>query len=328
MGQLYYKNLHSHFFDLYPRNATKFICVSGYLGPDPVRKMHAMPFESQIIFGLQRETPNPPLHEQLTKNTRDNVTVFYPDTASHAKCYVWLENDKPIRGLVGSANFSTNGLFNDYRETLIEVEKPDLHSVLGYINIILESAKICTEFNTENFKVHKREIKETCEMILYDPRDGEVQQATGLNWGFANANVTPNDASIPIRVSHIRESPNLFQPVFFKPESGHRGRKQNESVEIIWDDGVVMEALFEGSQPVDGVLYPKQICSVPRKNLMGEYFRGRLQLPLVSNNKNASERITRAQLERYGRNFITLSLIQPGIYSADFSNSSQKPALG
>ena len=111
----------------------------------------------------------------------------------------------------------------------------------------------------------------------------------------------------------------LISTSFFKPELGHQSRKQNETIELIWDDGVVMEALFEGSQPVDGVFYPKQICSVPNKSLMGEYFRDRLGLPLVSDERRPSGRITRAQLERYGRSHITLSLIQPGIYSADFS---------
>lgn len=319
MGHFYYRNLHSEFFDRYPRNATKFMGVSGYLGPDPVRKLHALPFESQIIYGLQRETPNLLLHEELKKSTRDNVAVYYPETASHSKSYIWLENDRPIRGLIGSANFSNNGLFNDFRETLIEVEKPDLHAVFAYINLILDSAKICTAFDLTQFTQPRLEIKTSCDMVLFGPRDGEVQSATGLNWGFANANVTPNDASIPIRTTHIRECPSLFQPVFFKPELGHQSRKQNETIELIWDDGVVMEALFEGSQPVDGVFYPKQICSVPNKSLMGEYFRDRLGLPLVSNERRPSERITRAQLERYGRSHITLSLIQPGIYSADFS---------
>jgi hypothetical protein len=80
-----------------------------------------------------------------------------------------------------------------------------------------------------------------------------------------------------------------------------------------------MEALFEGSQPINGMNYPKQISSIPKKSLLGEYIRSRLNIPLVSHERKDFEKITRAILERYGRNKITLKLIQPGVYSADFS---------
>jgi len=35
MGQLYFRNLHEEFFNRYPKDATEFYAVSGYLGPDP-----------------------------------------------------------------------------------------------------------------------------------------------------------------------------------------------------------------------------------------------------------------------------------------------------
>jgi hypothetical protein len=324
MGQFYYRNLYDEFFNRYPKNATKFMGISGFVGPDPVEKLHGLPFESQLIYGLQKENPNSILHDQLKKSTRSKVSVHYPTTASHSKSYIWLENEIPIRGLIGSANFSTNGLSNDFRETLIEVEKPDLYAVLAYINLILQSSTICTSFQlTQRTLLTPTATNTSCEMVLFDPRTGEIQPGSGLNWGFsAKGNVTANDASIPIRTKHIRSFPNLFQPAFYKPQLGHRSRKQNETIELIWDDGVVMKALFEGTQPVGGVDYPKQLCSLPNKSLMGEYLRGRLGLPLVTNKRDLSQKVTRAHLEQYGRNFITLSLIQPGIYSADFSVTS------
>lgn len=322
MGQLYYRNLHKEFFERFPREATEFYAISGYLGPDPVNRLLTLPFNSCIIYGLQRETPNFILHQQLTKIHGDKVSIMYPEVPSHAKCYLWLREGKPIRGLVGSANFSINGLNNDFRETLIEVEKPDLYAVKAYIDVIKESSKACNIITIA--KVPKDIVTDLtmgCELELFEPHSGEVQSMSGLNWGFANGNVTPNDAYIPIRVKHIKKFPHLFQPVFFNPADGHRSRsvKSKEAVEIIWDDGVIMEALFEGSQPINGMNYPKQISSIPRKNLLGEYLRTRLKLLPVSDERKDSEKITRSILERYGRNSITLKLIQPGVYSADFS---------
>lgn len=322
MGQLYYRNLQKEFFERFPQEATEFYAVSGYLGPDPVNRLLSLPLNSCIIYGLQRETPNLLLHQQLTKIHGDKVSILYPEVPSHAKCYLWLSEGKPIRGLVGSANFSTNGLSNDFRETLIEVEKPDLFAVKAYIDVIKESSRACNvvavaETNTNIVT----DLTKGCELELYDPKSGEVQSMHGLNWGFSNGNVTPNDACIPIRTKHIKQFPHLFQPVFFNPDDGHRSRSKNskEAVEIIWDDGVIMEALFEGSQPINGMNYPKQISSIPRKNILGEYIRARLNMLPVSDMRNSSEKINRSTLERYGRNTITFKLIQPGVYSADFS---------
>lgn len=321
MGHLYYRSLHKEFFERVPVGATSFYAVSGYLGPDPISRLHDLDITSSIIYGLQRETQNLILHEQLKKLHNDKVSIFYSDIPSHAKCYLWMNGEKPIRGLVGSANFSTNGLNNDFRETLLEVEKQDLYSVKAYIDVIKESSKACNEVTVINQpKVIINNLDIVCELELYDPDSGQVQAMSGLNWGFANGNVTPNDAYVPIRTKHIRSFPRLFQPIFFNPAEGHRSRsKSKEAVEIIWDDGVIMRALFEGSQPVDGGTYPKQISSLPNKNVLGLYVRNRLKMSPVSIHRKSHEMITRDILERYGRSSIAINLIQPGVYSADFS---------
>ncbi len=325
MGQLYYRSLHKEFFEKFPKEATHFFAITGYLGPDPISRLLKLNLKSLVIYGLQRETPNNLLHQQLLKLHCDKVSIYYPEIPSHAKCYLWMVNDKPIRGLVGSANFSTNGLNNDFRETLLEVETPDLYAVKAYIDVIKESSKACNEAlvssptitNASNLPVG---FDQECILELYDPKSGQVQEMSGLNWGFANGNVTPNDAYIPIRTKHITNFPHLFQPVFFNPLDGHRSRtKSKEAVELIWDDGVIMEVLFEGSQPINNLNYPKQISSIPTKSLLGCYLRSRLNLPPVSSSRLPREKVTREILERYGRNSISLKLIQPGIYFADFS---------
>ena len=93
-----------------------------------------------------------------------------------------------------------------------------------------------------------------------------------------------------------------------------RGRMQrhNDSIEIIWDDGLTMEGLLEGSQPVNDKIYPKQISSFPVKAELGEYIRNRIGVPL-------GQPVRKHHLERYGRVDIEVSLLGEGVYKFDFS---------
>jgi len=158
-----------------------------------------------------------------------------------------------------------------------------------------------------------------CAMTLVMP-NGETHNASGLNWGYmANGLPSPkrgiDDACIPISIDYIRQYPLIFPPKLTERELlDVSGRKQrsNEAIELIWDDGITMEGLLEGTNKIDGVSYPKQISSFPAKNEMGEYLRHRLGVPL-------GQPVKRHHLDRYGRNDISVSLIGNGIYSCDFS---------
>jgi len=310
---LHYKNLNKLFFESVPQQATDFIALSGFLGPDPIKKLEELPFKSTIIYGLQKENQKFLLHQQLLGLHNDNRKIYYPDIACHSKCYLWLNGNTPIKGLIGSANFSSNGLYNDYRETLLEVDENQLYVMKGYIEIILNSARECnTVVVEEKDEVEVAYNREICEMILYDPRTGQTHNGHGLNWGLADANVRPNDACIPIRMEHIRKYPKLFPPLQPNPET--RKGTLKEVVEYVWDDGIVMQGRLEGSQPLPNsdLKFPKQLASFPHKDEFGIYIRERLNIPL-------GQRILREDLIRYGRDTISFSLIEEGVYYLDFS---------
>jgi len=73
-----------------------------------------------------------------------------------------------------------------------------------------------------------------------------------------------------------------------------------------------MEGLLEGTQPINGVIYPKQISSFPVKSQMGEYFRRRLRVPL-------GQPVRKHHLVRYRRTDVSVSKISEGVYKFDFS---------
>ncbi|HEY8559455.1 MAG TPA: restriction endonuclease PLD domain-containing protein [Pyrinomonadaceae bacterium] len=313
---LHYTDLDKLFFETYPNQATNFIALSGYLGPDPVIKLGDLPFNSKIIYGLQKENKRKmmPLHQQLVELHNNNRRIYYSDIACHSKCYLWLQGDLPIKGLIGSANFSSNGLYNDYRESLFEIDQNQLPALKEYVELILQSSKECNTVQIEEVPQLPPDYdKEICTMPLYDPATGETQPSHGLNWGFSEpGNVRINDACIPIRMHHIRMYPQLFPPR--QPNLGGGNHKLLEVIELVWDDGRVMQGRLEGSQPPNKeIKYPKQIASFPSKDIMGIYFRERLNVP-------QGQRILKEHLDLYGRDTVDVSLIGEGIYYLNFSN--------
>ena len=134
---------------------------------------------------------------------------------------------------------------------------------------------------------------------LYSVRDGIVQQQAGLNWGFANAHVNPEDAYIALPRSFFEEYPDFF------PQHG-------SIINVLWDDGTRMRCLLEGTQRINGLIYPKQISSYDDKSFIGHYLRQRLG---VSPNR----RIDMTDLDNYGRNYISVSKENDSDYYFEFS---------
>lgn len=83
-------------------------------------------------------------------------------------------------------------------------------------------------------------------------------------------------------------------------------------MELIWDDGFVMKGLLEQNNEMNGLLYPKAICSSERKSVLGLYLRERLGV-------SPTHLITVDDLIKYGRTDITVSLLAEGVYEMDFS---------
>lgn len=258
----------------------------------------------------------PGLHSSLLElqNNIESLNIFYSNLPVHSKCYVWKRNHEIVHALVGSANFSTNGLTTPFREVLAETTYDTFEPLNAYIQTILNNSISCLEVDLRRI-VQPAIGLEVCLLSLLG-RDNEVQNAAGLNWGQnPNNHTRPNDAYIKIRTQDIRDYPHLFPPKQLNPISvDERGRitRHNDSIEIIWDDGITMEGLLEGSQPINDIIYPKQISSFPIKSELGEYIRQRIGVPL-------GQPVRRPHLERYGRLDIAISILGEGVYRFDFS---------
>jgi len=298
----------------------ELIILSGYVGPKPIERLNELPINATVIYGMYGDKGiQERLHNSLIyhQNNIDNVNIWYSTIPIHSKCYIWKHNNIIKHALIGSANFSTNGLTTPYREILAETTHDTFYSLDEYILRVLNHSILCTDVvlqnNRQQIQKNVNTISNICNMTLLD-RYGNVPSASGLNWGHGQGHVTPNDSYIAIRKEHLRNCPTLFPPKQEFPNVRQNGRLQrhNDIIEIIWDDGYVMEGLLEGNQNENGLIYPKQISSSPRKSIMGEYIRHRIGVP------NGSFIIIN-DLIHYGRTDITVSLIDEGIYYFDFS---------
>ena len=306
-----------HRHELY--DTDEFIVLSGYLGPKPVKRLDNLPFRTKVIYGMYgSEGIKPSLHNSLIgiHNSTEKVNIFYSNLPVHSKCYIWKKRGEIIHALIGSANFSVNGLTTPFREVLAETTHDTFRPLNEYVNHVLNNSISCLEVGQD--RVVAEDLPSEYCIVTLLAKDGEVQPTAGLNWGQnPNNNTRPNDAYITIRASHLRNYPNLFPPKQLYPmNTGNRGKgrsqRQNHSVEIIWDDEVTMEGLLEGTYPIGDVIYPKQISSFPVKSELGEYIRKRIGV--------ASEQpVRKRHLVNYGRTDIRISLLSDGVYYFDFS---------
>lgn len=316
---LFIENLEEIIFQRHELFQTdELIVLSGYVGPKPIQRLQTLPFHSKVIYGMYgSEGIQRPLHNSLIglQNQIENINIFYSNLPVHSKCYAWRHRGEIVHALVGSANFSTNGLTTPYREILAETTRDTFTPLNDYIERVLNNSVSCLEIGATEILDVVTAAADTCLLTLLG-RDGEVQNAAGLNWGQNPSNhTTRNDAYIKIRIQDINDFPELFPPKQLNPlHFDGRGRmhRHNDAIEIIWDDDTSMEGLLFGNQTIDGIVYPKQVSSFPHASEMGVYFRERLRVPL-------GQPVRRHHLNRYGRTDITVSKIGEGVYKFDFS---------
>ncbi|MBB6447801.1 restriction endonuclease PLD domain-containing protein [Bacillus benzoevorans] len=293
------------------------VIISGYASPRPIQQLSNLPIKSTVIYGMFGSESIPfPLHKTLVNLHNSTQTrILYSNLPIHSNCYIWRYKSDITYVLIGSANLTTRGLTIPLRETLAETSVDTFEELNNYLNLILDNSVPCNTVDITPNGLHPF-VDAVCSLELYNPRSNKVPDSSGLNWGNSVGHTNPGDAYITIRTSHVRNFPRLFPPKqdSSRNKSSGRGRanRQNDSIELIWDDGTLMDVLLEGSQTVNGLHYPKQLSSFPNKNTLGVYIRERLGLPPTA-------LVTKTDLDLYGRDNIHISLLQSGIYYADFS---------
>lgn len=124
---LFYKDLDNIIFSRHELfECNELVVISGYVGPDPVHKIGELPLKTTVIYGMYgSDGIRRSLHEALMVENRtiDNLSIYYSSIPVHSKCYIWKNKGRVVHALVGSANFSANGLTTPYKEVLAETTK-------------------------------------------------------------------------------------------------------------------------------------------------------------------------------------------------------------
>lgn len=146
---LYTEDLEELIFHRHQMHETdELIVLSGYLGPRPVARLEELPFNSTVIYGMYgSEGIKPTLHSSLTsiQDNVGNLNIFYSQLPVHSKCYAWRRRGEIIHALVGSANFSVNGLTTPFREVLAETTFDTFRPLNAYIQHVLNNSISCLE---------------------------------------------------------------------------------------------------------------------------------------------------------------------------------------
>lgn len=144
----------------------------------------------------------------------------------------------------------------------------------------------------------RKEVFIMPDLELYSTKYNMVQQQAGLNWGFSYGHTCIADAYIALTTDFLRSNPNFFP-------------SQGSSIITEWDDGTVIQCLLEGTQEINGIVYPKQISSDGDKSTLGYYLRSRIGV-------SPTHRIVMSDLTNYGRNYVSVSYIGGNRYYFDF----------
>ena len=235
--------------------------------------------------------------------------------------------------MIGSANFTISGLRKDFKETLCDIKPESMDEYQKYFMYVRNHSISCTDprvtlrkYKHISTKAGTKEqpylSNNICRASLLD-KDGKMPLKSGLNWGCSKGHVSKGDAYIRISTKYIKLFPDLFPQKKYvngivNVESKGKANRENDEVELIWDDGTSMIGLMEGQTVVNGVIYPKQLSTSPQKNILGKYIRKRLgNLPIDCV-------IRKKDLQKYGRTHIDISKIGDGIYYLDFSSNKKK----
>ncbi|KRI63282.1 restriction endonuclease PLD domain-containing protein [Acinetobacter pittii] len=325
---MYSNNLESVVFNRHlGSKADELLIITGYIGPDPFAKLKTLPLDCQVIYGMYgSDSIGEKLHKSLVKinSSLTNTDLFYSQSGVHAKCYLWKKKGIIVDALIGSANFSRNGLATPDREVLVEADPSVFSQLQAYFDKIISNSIHCSSSSVK-LKVNNLSarvgVATDCKLSFLTKTRGilEVPAKSGLNWGVNSSKIggtshtSVGDAEIRITKKAIQNYPHLFPPKVGTP-SKRTGKlqRQNDEIELIWDDGTIMKGLLEQNLTIGDLIYPKAICSSDSKAELGLYLRKRIGV-------SDTHVITKRDLEKYGRTDVTISLQAEGIYYMDFS---------
>jgi hypothetical protein len=231
----------------------------------------------------------------------------------HVKAYSWYKNGQPLRGFIGSANYSKNAFVAQQREAVVI---SDAQEIQNYFDSLWETALDCRETEADdrvaeavaayNAKTPQADITENTDeseiaslphvRLSLLAEGGDIHNGGGgLNWG-QRAGREPNQAYIPLP-AHVGRSG------FFPPLKQHFTLLTDDSKSLI---------CVPAEPKQRGGTVPHAIHTPLNNSDMGLYFRYRLGIA-------SGAFITKQDLLNYGRTDVVIYKLNDDDYYMDFS---------
>jgi hypothetical protein len=224
----------------------------------------------------------------------------------HMKTYGWFsQDDLPVKGFSGSANYSQPGFIKGQMNQLTEDDpaeiKTQFESLLHQSIYIPEAEAVgYPDLETHDLPIvegsvlpgqYLWEIENKRARISFLARDGTLPTRSGLNWGQRpEEGREPNQAYLSIK-----------------------GDTRNEG--FLPDIGFTFSLITDDNQSLDCVVAQqgrKGIQTTYDNSILGKYMRNRLSVPL-------GELVTIEHLNSYGRTDFTIEKIDEETFLLDFS---------
>lgn len=261
----------------------------------------------------------------------------------HTKCYLFM-SPSGDNALVGSANCSSAGLLSDSNcEMLVdvcdasqisalkkyasEVDKASVHYDDPAIVTYHRGIAVRKRISTSKGRIYSgNPFVDNIPMYVHKNGEKLVLPKSGINWGLQGGHSSKSEyaeAYIPIKEFDLKYHAAMLPPCgALGTGKGGKATRRLSPVTVTWDDGAVMQMLFQATQeyPVKRrrkdnepfLVYPKQLTTSSGGAELGKYLRERMGVP-------GRKCLTIKDFKTYGRDYITLTYINQGNYEADFS---------
>ena len=297
------------------KSATHLYILSGYASATFAKKhledcLKDNPkLKINLIIGMYRKgAPDHDAFVDLINKYPDNFYGYYfqgrPDI--HCKVYAWFNEDSPLSGFSGSANYSQNGFYEKNQGN--QMHEDNSEDIYKYFN-----SKLTETIKIENYEpsIEKQIITDKysgallpgkCKWIETDVSvrisllkiNGELPMISGLNWGQRPPR-EPNQAYLRIPVDAQKEG---FLP------------KKKCTFTLLTDDKKTFDCVMQGNGKNGS---GKQFSTTNNNSELGLYFRNRLGIP-------PNKMVYKKDLENYGRTDFFLKKINDETFFLDFSS--------
>ena len=144
-----FKTMKSLFEEMENSYDTLFIASAFFSETETVMKMIDKNINIVLLVSLRFPT-NPYALEKIYYH--QNVTVKFLSKDFHSKFYIFLKNDTPVAGIIGSSNFTNGGLENNIETNVFSRDSQFSKNLKVHFETILEKAHDLEPNDIEEYK--------------------------------------------------------------------------------------------------------------------------------------------------------------------------------